>query len=246
MSVKARVKRWLKRRAYASGVRINRVDDLDPFEPLLYKALKKKGSLFIVQIGANDGVLFDPIYDFVTAHPDAVSGLALEPLPDFFARLKANYAHCPRFVPLNVAIHNTAKEMTIWRVKPEAVPKGKEGLHGTASFNPEHYKLSGLSAADVTPEKVRCLTFAELMSEHRVQHVDVLQIDTEGYDFEILKALDLTTLRPTIIHFEHGLDAGIMTLDQLRELTERFHQAGYTLFLSQFDGTAFDPLLGIP
>jgi len=35
------------------------------------------------------------------------------------------------------------------------------------------------------------------------QQIDLLVIDTEGYDYRILQQCDLERLRPTIIMFEH-------------------------------------------
>ena len=35
-----------------------------------------------------------------------------------------------------------------------------------------------------------------------------MQIDTEGFDYEIIKMIDFSTIRPTIINFEQGLLVG--------------------------------------
>jgi hypothetical protein len=57
---------------------------------------------FFIQIGANDGKTHDPLYKFVTEF--GWSGILLEPLPDIFERLKANYAGRPNLKLLNAAL----------------------------------------------------------------------------------------------------------------------------------------------
>jgi len=37
-----------------------------------------------------------------------------------------------------------------------------------------------------------------------MSHIDVLQSDAEGCDYDVLKTLDLSEVSPLIIQFEHG------------------------------------------
>ncbi len=41
-----------------------------------------------------------------------------------------------------------------------------------------------------------------LLSECHVRRVDLLQIDVEGYDFEVLLSLDFSSVRPSLIRYE--------------------------------------------
>lgn len=64
-----------------------------PFRVLWYlvtEELQKNANFFFRQIGANDGVLGDPLHDSVLRHK--LTGLLVEPLPNLCERLKANYA----------------------------------------------------------------------------------------------------------------------------------------------------------
>src|SRR5204863_9792937 len=51
---------------------------------------------FFVQIGACDGVSFDALYDFVVRY--RLRGIVVEPLPDLYAELVANYCRLPLVV----------------------------------------------------------------------------------------------------------------------------------------------------
>ena len=100
------------------GLHVTRTVNVVCLEPLLYRRLKKTGRLFFVQIGANDGVFRDPLFEFVTKHHDQVAGLALEPMQETFQKLRANYAKYPHVTPVNVAIHNTERQIDIHKVDP--------------------------------------------------------------------------------------------------------------------------------
>jgi hypothetical protein len=51
---------------------------------------------------------------------------------------------------------------------------------------------------------VPALTLESLLGKHRVERVDLLQIDTEGFDFEIIKMIDFQRMKPEIIHYENN------------------------------------------
>ncbi|MDH5604828.1 MAG: FkbM family methyltransferase, partial [Cyclobacteriaceae bacterium] len=50
--------------------------------------------------------------------------------------------------------------------------------------------------------QVKCVSLNTLMAKHEVKEVHLLQIDTEGYDFEIIKMIDTKVLHPDLISFE--------------------------------------------
>ena len=43
----------------------------------------------------------------------------------------------------------------------------------------------------------------QLLGQQDVHSIDVLQIDAEGYDYEIIKQVDFDLVQPNIIRFEH-------------------------------------------
>ncbi|MGA7937607.1 MAG: FkbM family methyltransferase [Kovacikia sp.] len=46
------------------------------------------------------------------------------------------------------------------------------------------------------------MTFARLIEENNVSKLDLLHIDTEGYDYEIIKLIDFQKIKPSIILYE--------------------------------------------
>ncbi|RYE29766.1 MAG: hypothetical protein EOP48_32405, partial [Sphingobacteriales bacterium] len=133
-----------------------------PLEQLFYKFLHK--DFFFVQIGANDGVRFDPIYHLVTK--EKVNGVVLEPLSDLYKELVENYKNYPGILPVNKAVHANEKVMTLYRVNREK--DYPEWTKGTASFKKDHHKLGNIKDADIIEERVQCFTWGELIKEYRI------------------------------------------------------------------------------
>lgn len=142
-----------------------------------------------IQIGANDGVRNDPIRQHVFNL--GWRGVFVEPIPEVFKLLVANYS-----AGIGLSFENAA----ICRAD------------GPTPFylHPRHSDCSGLSIKTRIQRKARMqrievngMTFSTLLRKHKVQKLDVLQIDTEGYDFDIIQMLDFTNIIPAIIRYEH-------------------------------------------
>jgi len=218
--------------------RIQKTDTILLFEPFLMKCLKRRPDMFFVQIGANDGVLCDSLFEFVTRY--RVPGLAVEPLGDVFEKLKKNYAPYPWIRPVRTAIHRSSKSVDLHRIDPAKLKQVGEWRIGTASLNPAHHKSFGVPDDAVITETVPAVTLGELVKQQHVPRVDLLQIDTEGYDAEILRMLDDLPSRPALIRFEHGLPDNIMTREVFLGITDFLLQRGYHVVMDGYDAIAYD------
>ncbi len=158
--------------------------------------INKDDNFFFVQIGANDGISNDPLYQYVLDY--SLSGLLVEPLPGVFKELVRNYRGYNQLRFENCAISDKDGETIVYR------PKGQvaDGLeHQKTSLNPQYVKKHHW-VREIVEVRVFTLTFESLMRKHRIQNISLLQIDAEGYDFEILKQAFDTGVRPKILHFE--------------------------------------------
>ncbi len=171
-------------------------------EYFLARVLLEDEHFFFVQIGANDGVRADDSYNFITRHQ--LPGVVVEPLSDMFEKLSENYRHHPQIKKINKAIHSSAETMPLYRIKSDAdVP---DWCHGIASFDKAHL-LSGTKKVAhledyIVEESVACISLDELFAQTQTEHISFLQIDTEGYDFEIIKMIDFNHYKPKIIRYE--------------------------------------------
>jgi FkbM family methyltransferase len=164
------------------------------FDRRLRQCATGSDGFYVVQIGACDGLLADPIHAWIKQYN--WRGLLVEPQRAEFERLKSTYHdYRGRLVFENAAISSTNGTCTLYRVKDSLIAADWE--RGIASVLPP------LDLERFTAEVVPCMTFDALLARHNVSRIDLLQIDVEGYDFEILKLLDFNKVHPRMIRYEH-------------------------------------------
>jgi FkbM family methyltransferase len=157
-----------------------------------------------VQIGANDGQQRDPLRANIEHH--AWSGVMVEPVPYVFARLESHYRGHDRVRLVNVAIADEDGTRTLFYL-PQSDDKGLPPWYDAlASFRPDvllsHENFIPDVAARVATMEVPCWTFDTLCRNEGIGRIDVIQIDTEGYDHEVIKTIDLDRHRPSLLMYE--------------------------------------------
>lgn len=180
--------------------------------------------VYFVEIGANDGRSGDPILP--NAGSLGWSGLLVEPQPEAFARLGKTYEGNPNVHLVNAAI-GERNERRILYFHPDRPLT-------LASFVPDRNVLAGAEGLDQV--EVEAITFEALFERYGVTRVDILQMDTEGYDYQILKGFDFSQYHPKLINMEFyclPLDERIATFNLLRA-------AGYAWRFHKRDLLAFD------
>lgn len=158
---------------------------------------KERDNFYFVQIGANDGVGDDPVASSVRHL--GLKGLFVEPLPSAFSQLQKNYADIGGLAFENAAIGNVDGAIELF------VPEG-------ADRNSRLSQKASMSAAVVKNHvgvgrleklSVPSITMSTLLDKHQIRHISLLVVDTEGFDFEIVKQLlSETELRPSIVQYE--------------------------------------------
>ncbi len=174
----------------------------DRFKEFLSKEFNKNENFFFIQIGANDGVKFDYLYDFVTANK--CKGVVVEPLKTYFQSLSENYLGHPNITPVNIAIHNSKKMADVYYISPEKLDLVPEWAEGIGSLDYNHHKKFGISSDFIISEKIECLHLMELINKYEFKQLNLLQIDVEGYDSEIVKMIDFDIIKPNLIKYEHS------------------------------------------
>ena len=228
------LRRTINRGLERLGFRFSRVTEMHPLDCAIRR--HQHSDFFFVQIGANDGKQFDPIGDYVRFF--SWRGLLVEPVKDYFDELVDNYADCPGLAFVNAAIADYEGTVTIHRVDPQRknLPKWHQGI---ASLDAKHHGRSGVPAEAMIAEEVPCLPLMELLAKHNVKSLDLLQVDAEGCDIQIIHSLDFGRLKPKIIHFEHRVNDGVHTRQELEQASGMLVAEGYKLFVNESDCLAF-------
>lgn len=165
-----------------------------------------QGSVKFIQVGSNDGVSGDPISKYIQS--GRWTGVLVEPVKYLFERLKKNYAPFATNLAFeNVAIAREKGVFTFYRLNTDNRPDLPRWYEQLGSFNKEVVLSSKTEIPNIEElmmeEKVSAITFSELISKHDLQFVQLIHIDTEGYDYELIKLLDFTKIRPKLLLFEH-------------------------------------------
>lgn len=163
---------------------------------------------FFVKVGAHDGVTGDPCSDLLLGDT-AWKGLLIEPVPSCFARLAANFADASRFQLVNVAVGPGRSGATFYFVAPDArdaLPHLPDYLDQLGSFDRNHIlkHCDGALAPFIREMPVTVLPLAELLRSGGVRECHLLHVDTEGHDYEVLRTLDFSVVKPLVIFVEHN------------------------------------------
>lgn len=240
--LKAATKRWMQRRGFKIERTMRPFLDhpgalISPtFDQIASYHAVKTPDFFFIQVGANDGIAHDPIRRYVTQLK--WRGVLIEPQASVFRALVENYRACAGLQFLNVAIAETDGIKTLYSVRTDqtSLPAWANEL---ASFSLatilSHRALIPDIDGLIRKEPVKAITFKTLFATLQEPKVDLLQIDVEGYDFEVLKLLDFSVVRPAIIHFEHG---HLNEKDLIASFDLLIGQ-GYRLALEDRDTTAY-------
>lgn len=202
-----RVRRGAQRRIQrAKGVlrEALRTPPEEPLAKMLFLYARAHPRAFVVQIGAHDSSQLDPLRPYILKH--GWSGILVEPMPEVFQRLKQNYAEVDGLLFENVAIAPEDGSMDIHYV-PQTTDEGLPPWYDAlASFRRDvllkHKEFIPDIEDRIETASVPCLTFDSLCAKNEVTTIDVIQIDTEGFDFEIIKLIDLDRFRPALLQFE--------------------------------------------
>ncbi len=187
-----------------------------------------------IQIGASDGLRWDPIRRFVIR--DGWIGIFVEPLPHVFNMLKYNYAYVknPQLIFVNAAISSKDDEcMHIWSYSDEFCTSLslEDRLFYLRKSSLDKKKVeASLKDFHSIEDKIKCFEI-ECMSVNslirkywNVNRIDLILIDAEGHDDEIIRAIDFDTIHSKAVLFEsHNLG------DRKLEIHEFLSQKGYKI-----------------
>ena len=157
---------------------------------------------YCLQVGAHDGVRNDPLRPSLLRH--GLPAILVEPMPDFHEKLAAGHADRPNVKAVHAAVDRVSGERPFYRVRPGT--EGPAWVQGIASFDRAHLTDPKLGLTDIDRQieelTVRTVSIPNLLAEHGSPEIGLLQVDTEGFDGEVVTmALD-AGLTPDVINYE--------------------------------------------
>lgn len=149
----------------------------------------------LVQIGVYDGI---DEFNCIVKHSAPSKLILVEPNKDMNPTIKHSYRHMKNWVIENVAITEVTKG-EVELVHP---------VHIGRSNHQFYNKCFSLLPMDDWGDnfkkvKVQSMSFMDLCAKHKITNIHFLQIDTEGYDAEIIKSIDFSKVEIDIIKYEN-------------------------------------------
>jgi FkbM family methyltransferase len=193
------------------------------------------------QIGTNNG---NDLFNKKVRNdkPDLV--ILVEPNAELEPVIRKNYEGVPNVFIFSKAIYyEDDSELTLY------IP-AKKGVFGSRADNGlvyenAHFSLMPMndwgSKEDMVKLKTQSIKFDSLCQIFGLKHIDYLQMDTEGFDSEIIKIIDLSKIDIKQIRYEiwnfdpevftkyHNDKAAHLGKNGMREAEMKLNSAGYTL-----------------
>lgn len=194
------------------------------------KFINSNKILRFIQIGGFDGVRFDDLFKyFERIEPE---GYIVEPVNVYFENLKQNTRKYTKIKLVNKAIHNSLKSTQIFKIKNSCLHKYPDWIEGCASFNKNNILKHGISESNIELTIVNCITITEIFENFSPnQIIDYFQIDSEGYDAQIILDTNFKVWKPTVIKFEYVN----LENNELKNVKNKLKQNGYILLVEGND-----------
>lgn len=208
--------------------RPNLIKDLNIVLRVFSKEIK---NISFIQIGSNDGISGDPLHSYIIS--DNWQGVLIEPIPFLFEQLTFNYSGCKNLQFRNCAvgvISGTTEIFSINEEKRESLPSWYFQL---ASFDRNMLLRHGIPEVEslITKKTVDVETFDQIMKSTQLPNLNLIHIDTEGYDFEILKTINLNQYKPEIIILEYRH----LSIANFKESLKLLKKYNYKVFRNDYD-----------
>lgn len=182
---------------------------------------RKHSPVTFLQVGANDGLVSDPLHKFIKR--DNWRGVMLEPQPNVYSQyLVKTHKKRPEIIAINAALDTGDGMSTLYVLNVSA----ERWATGLSSFKKsvlidtindgsirKKAKKRGVRLPDNVEEmiegrQIKTISPETLLRYFGPEGFKLLAVDTEGYDFEILKLLDISKVSPeAIIYEEKNLDS---------------------------------------
>eukprot|EP00550_Attheya_septentrionalis_P000577 CAMPEP_0198284404 /NCGR_PEP_ID=MMETSP1449-20131203/3876_1 /TAXON_ID=420275 /ORGANISM="Attheya septentrionalis, Strain CCMP2084" /LENGTH=332 /DNA_ID=CAMNT_0043981449 /DNA_START=25 /DNA_END=1023 /DNA_ORIENTATION=- len=187
-----------------------------------------------IQIGANDGIMYDPLYKHMISNQSQWIGLQVEPQTELFQNLPIIHHNAEDWAFYNgvIAGPNRCVNRTIEFCETKTPGVGSWDTQGQLNTitlaacggnNPKMHivkrpclpSFENLVMEQASPEfkrrTTKCLAkdpSETSTSDKKIEekqctfHVDLVQIDVEGYDFDVIQLIDFDHMIPQCIHYE--------------------------------------------
>lgn len=216
---------------------------VDIFEMAVARVAIERKRPFLLQVGANTGKSSHDLYECINKW--SIHGVLMEPQKEVFRQLQDNYREIESISLCNAALAQESGSKTLYSLSEDAGRYKRDGGEfgtGIASFNEEHvwshfYRNATEAGRNEKRDNIirsigiDCLSFNGLIDKYNIDKIDIVVIDVEGFDFEVLKMINIEKYKPFAIKYEHKHLEG-----EKSKSWDYMLSLGYRLVLNDYTG----------
>ena len=192
----------------------------------------------VIQVGANDGITHDLIHKFIKR--DHWQGVLLEPQERVFNRLEKLYRLSKGITCVHAALGKEDGKATLYKIafstarwatglasfRKEVITSAFESGYIQKKAAQEGVRIPANPDDQIQVEHISVISPQQLIVKYQLDNVQLLQIDTEGFDYEVITIFHDAGLLPEAIVFEHVH----LGEDNRYECSRLLNKQGYALW----------------
>ena len=163
--------------------------------------------------------------------------LLIEPVKYNFDQLKNRFKNYKNIIFENIAIGEKNELIDFFHVLESSIDKlKKHWSSGIGSFSKDHIlnhrtKRFLVTEKDIKCIKVKAMTFNKLIEKYKIEYINKLIIDAEGFDYKIIKSINFKKIFIKEIIFEKKhLNVTQKIGNRLDEIKDFLLKENYELF----------------
>jgi len=134
--------------------------------------------------------------------------LLIEPVKYNFDQLKNRFKNYKNIIFENIAVGEKNELIDFFYILESSIVKlNKHWASGIGSFSKEHIfkhrtKRFQVTEKDIKCVKIKAMTFNKLIEKYKIEYINKLIIDAEGFDYKIIKSINFKKIFIKEIMFE--------------------------------------------
>ena len=163
--------------------------------------------------------------------------LLIEPVKYNFDQLKNRFKNYKNIIFENIAIGEKNELIDFFHILESSIVRlKKHWASGIGSFSKEHIlkhrtKRFQITEKDIKCIKIKAMTFNKLIEKYKIEYINKLIIDAEGFDYKIIKSINFKKIFIKEIMFEKKHLSKTFQIDnKLDEIKTFLSKENYELF----------------
>jgi FkbM family methyltransferase len=158
----------------------------------------------LIDVGAHKGLYFLELQKKIKINRI----IGFEPNPVIYKILEKNISKYSDKIKIYKLATGTEKKNTILNINLESSSSTINNLNYNSKYFKRKFRILNFFGNQkiITPTKINIIKLDDFINENKIQLIDLLKIDTEGFEYNTLLGISKNINRIKAIHFEHHFD----------------------------------------